>query len=245
MVTTQYPTALPTTNQCPTGLQDDIDSYLANHQNAPHAEIIAMAAELGTLPKGDQASVKARLDNIESLISGDGWKLITKSELSGDVASVSFSNIPGTYDTLIVIAEIRGTNAVEALNTFIQMNGDSGNNYDYIWHYIYGDAGAHTGATVRGTSRIVLGINEADSARASNFSPCIIEIPGYTRTDAEKFTLSRSSSFGDVSADNDVWLAHARGRWRSTAAITSLTIFMTAGNIKSGSRFRLYGIKSG
>lgn len=61
MVTTQYPTTIPTTNQCPTALQDNIDDVLADQQNAPHAEILAICAELGTLPKGAYASVKARL----------------------------------------------------------------------------------------------------------------------------------------------------------------------------------------
>lgn len=68
MVTTQYPTAIPTTNQCPTNLTDFVSDVLVGQQNPPHAEIIAIATELGTLPKGDYATVKARLDFLENLI---------------------------------------------------------------------------------------------------------------------------------------------------------------------------------
>jgi hypothetical protein len=70
MVTTQYPTALPTTNQCPTSLTDNVTDVLAVHQNAPHAEIIAIATELGLLPKGTYATIKARLDDLNDKIAG-------------------------------------------------------------------------------------------------------------------------------------------------------------------------------
>ncbi len=69
MVTTQYPTAIPTTNQCPTNLINFVTDVLVAQHNPPHAEIIAIAAELGTLPKGAYASVKARLDALVNTIS--------------------------------------------------------------------------------------------------------------------------------------------------------------------------------
>jgi len=44
---------------------DDVDDVIATDHNDVIKEIIAMAAELGELPKGDYADVKTRLDALE------------------------------------------------------------------------------------------------------------------------------------------------------------------------------------
>jgi len=47
-------------------LVDGVDDYLASHNNERGEEITAIETELGTQPKGSDASVKARLDRMET-----------------------------------------------------------------------------------------------------------------------------------------------------------------------------------
>lgn len=91
MVTTQYPTALPTTNQCPTGLQDNVDDVLVAQQNPPHAEILAIATELGTLPKGDDADVKSRLDRID--VPWQKAKALAQFSANGGIVTNYIENV--------------------------------------------------------------------------------------------------------------------------------------------------------
>jgi hypothetical protein len=58
----------------------------------------------------------------------------------------------------------------------------------------------------------------------------------YSVTDKQKTVLSRTnSSFGtDITA----------GRWASTSAITSVTVYPSSGDFEIGSTFALYGIVS-
>ena len=56
-----YPTVLPTMGALRT-VVDDVDDVIATDHNDLAQEIVALAAELGLLPKGSAASVRARLD---------------------------------------------------------------------------------------------------------------------------------------------------------------------------------------
>ena len=63
-----YPSALKTF----TTIVDLSDSALASHQNDRGDEITAIETELGTLPKGGYASVKARFEGLKT-----GWQNVT------------------------------------------------------------------------------------------------------------------------------------------------------------------------
>lgn len=61
----KYPSAVPTTTDLPTKV-DDVDWIYAADVNTLRDEIIAICTELGVLPKGSYATVKARLDALGS-----------------------------------------------------------------------------------------------------------------------------------------------------------------------------------
>jgi hypothetical protein len=68
----------------------------------------------------------------------------------------------------------------------------------------------------------------------------IMDIENYSNSTTYKTTLSRINNAGGttgVGAEANV------GLWRSTAAITSITIGGQTGNLSTGSTFTLYGIK--
>lgn len=62
-----YPTSLPVKNAAGANLSTDPHSTL---HDGMYDEIVALATELGTLPKGTFATVKARLDDLSKLGAG-------------------------------------------------------------------------------------------------------------------------------------------------------------------------------
>ena len=66
MYTTVYPTSIVTRTSLPVYV-DDVDDVEAKVVNDPITELVATQVELGLLPKGTHASVKARLVAVEML----------------------------------------------------------------------------------------------------------------------------------------------------------------------------------
>lgn len=171
-----------------------------------------------------------------------GLSLISSQILSGTAATVTFSSIPQSFRHLTLICQARTDAAAEADNIQLRFNADSSAIYDR--QRLSANNTTLSGAAARAGTADQIGVCEAANSRASNFSPTHTYIYGYTRTDAEKNTLSHSSVFGDVSADTDLQIQFRAGRWRSTAAITSITLLpLTGPNFVSGSRFELYGVR--
>lgn len=75
---------------------------------------------------------------------------------------------------------------------------------------------------------------------ADSFSVNVINVENYSNTTTNKTVIARSNSSSSIAGTVAV-----AGLWRSTSAITSITVFCTNGsNIKAGSTFSLYGIKA-
>lgn len=62
----EYPSTIPGTDDLP-DRTDDIDWLEAARYNELKKEILAIMNELGVLPKGAHASVRARLDSLEGI----------------------------------------------------------------------------------------------------------------------------------------------------------------------------------
>ena len=86
-----------------------------------------------------------------------------------------------------------------------------------------------------GTSA-VSGFNGTDSAIGSG-SKTIHNVMNYANTTTYKTAIAR---YGTATS---LTLAQA-GLWRSTAAVTSLTILVLGSTFTAGSTFNLYGIKA-
>jgi hypothetical protein len=187
--------------------------------------------------------IKNRLDDLERRPEVPlGLTLIAPPQtLSGSVTSVTFSDISQDYSHLFLFGQARTDAVAEADAPVARLNGDSANNYDR--QHLTGSSATPSSGAVRATSSIQVATCEAASSRADNFSPFWVVVFDYTRTDNEKWLLAWSTNFGNVSADADLRVQFFGGRWRSTAAITSLSLLPNTGpNFVSGSRFQLYGV---
>jgi len=147
---------------------------------------------------------------------------------SGGSASITFSSIPATYKHL----QIRGIGLQTSANGFtVQFNSDTGSNYS--WHQLYGEgsiAQSNAGAT---QTFMYMGYG-AGSATAPN--PLVTDILDYANTN--KYKTLRSLSGNDLNGSGFIQLWS--GNWRSTSAITSITI---TASFNQYSQFALYGIK--
>lgn len=146
----------------------------------------------------------------------------------------TFSSIPSTYTDLKLVLMTGRTSSGVNPSFIFRYNGDSGSNYSM--------------KKIRGNSTSPLGNSEANatSINGNYFSMTldvstqfVVDIMNYTSTSIHKSSIARSDSPGsgeEITA----------GTWRSTSAITSLTITNDGGGsyLLAGTTATLYGIKA-
>lgn len=156
--------------------------------------------------------------------------------LASAAATVTFSNIPGTYRDLILEFNHRVDSTATAADSFLRFNGDTGNNYNHVFM----SGNGSTTSSASGT-RTYLETNIDDT---SIFTRNQIQIFDYAQTDKHKSGLMKEglATFA---------LFQRAFRWASTSAITSISFTAadrlgsgTPDNFAAGSVFSIYGIVS-
>jgi hypothetical protein len=157
---------------------------------------------------------------------------------SGGQATVDFTSIVGTYKHLQVRLITRNNRASQLDGLYIRFNSDSATNYSA--HFLRGD-GATVDANADVTiSYMLMGTVSATNATASVFSAGVIDILDYANTN--KYKTVRSLTGYD--ANGSGYFGLFSGNWRSTSAVTSITLGSTNGSgFLEYSKFALYGIK--
>lgn len=167
------------------------------------------------------------------------YTLIASNTLNSSTTSVTFSSIPSTYTDLILVMNCWQPSSTGEIQ--IQFNGDTGTNYSYTRL-----EGNHNGAeSLRSSNNTKLFVGALSTSSYPTVST--VHILDYANTTTYKSSLVRHNSLysSNVFPINTGAIA---GLWRSTSAITSMTIdqYNTGdGNFASGSTFKLYGIEAG
>lgn len=155
--------------------------------------------------------------------------LIHDQILASDSATYDVSNIPQTYEDLVIMVEARQNGSNAAVEWYIRPNNDTGSNYT---SYVENRFGTGTA-----TDKARFGCSEAGSATAGVYGPSEGVLFGYSKTNRYKEWLSQgfypSGSFIDKNA----------GVWKSNSAVTSLRFFPNANSFVAGTRIRVYGRK--
>lgn len=172
-------------------------------------------------------------------VSG-AFESIATATGTGSSGTITFSSIPGTYQHLQIRSNVLMTGNYGG-NIMVRFNGDTANNYSY--HLLQGD-GSSTFATGGANQNKMYGTyTNAMVNTAPTVS--IIDIHDYANTSKNKTlrtfsgTDSNGGGFGQAVSMNS-------GLWRSTSAITSITLFYDMGGVgyfSTSSTFALYGIK--
>jgi hypothetical protein len=163
---------------------------------------------------------------------------IATTTLGSSQSTVTFSSISGSYTDLHLVCN--SANATTGAFLYLRFNSDSGSNYSYT--ELWGDGSTDT--STRYTNMNLLFNADVSMETSFNYN-AIIDIFNYSNTTTFKTAvgrLNRATSSGYTGA-----LA-LTGCWRSTSAITSITIASimsgTGYDFAAGSSFTLFGIKA-
>ena len=182
--------------------------------------------------------------------SGGAWTNITGSvtvtgaTVTSGVATVvtpgttiDFSSIPGTYNTLCLM--LRGRFSDTATNEAIALtlNADTGANYDRALL-------ANTGNVANSAqSNLQFAVLPAATASANTPGTAAIYFYSYSGTTFYKNMDSSNDAFCTLGTTGTYYNFRGAGLWRSTAAITEITLKdVGGGNFVAGSSFILYGV---
>lgn len=154
------------------------------------------------------------------------YTLIQEHTLSAAQTSVTLSSIPSTYKDLVVECFYASTGTLA--NFSWQFNGDTGTNYSITWL----DGNGSSVGSYREVNRSS-GILGAEYPESAGYA--IGHIFSYSNTNIYKTAICRHG----VAGKN---LAMWANLWRSTAAISSITILWAATANTNGVTVRLWGI---
>ena len=163
----------------------------------------------------------------------------TYSVGAGGSSSITFSSIPSTYKHLQIRAISRTNEASTGQSAFwLQCNSDTAANYS--WHRVYGNGATATAGAGTSTTWALVGIGSYANNPANEFGATIVDILDYAATNKYK-------TFSGLTGEDENGAGYVglhSGSWRSTNAVTSLTISPAATtSFVQYSSFALYGIR--
>jgi hypothetical protein len=162
--------------------------------------------------------------------AGSTYSTIATFTATGNIADYTFSSIPSTFTDLVLTCSVTCSSTQTG---YVRVNGDTGTNYS--WTYFNGNGSTVSGGIqANATLGLQLGLSLVGMS-ATNPSVFNAFINNYANTNTFKCCVSRANGTG-TEVESSVSL------WRSTSAITSLTVRPSGGNWQSGSTFTLYGI---
>jgi len=159
------------------------------------------------------------------------YSQIATQTLGSATASITFSSIPQTYTNLVlIVGNLITVSTGQGLK--IRFNSDTATNYSYT--HMYGNGTTAGSGRVSNTTSAQIGWGAVGAS--GTLSNVIAQIPQYANATTYKTVISRSND----SAAEAVALVSL---WRSTAAINTVSIFPSSGNLQTGTTATLYGIK--
>jgi hypothetical protein len=172
------------------------------------------------------------------IIMPGSYESIATASPSAGTSYVDFTSIPSTYSHLQIRAICRSNDgsAGNNLGIYVRFNSDSGSNYTI--HFLTGN-GSTVGSAVltNQTEMFINAVNPRNGDLANTYSGNVIDILDYANTNKNKTV--RNLSGDDLNGSGVVRLTS--GLWRSTAAVSSIRIFME-GNFAANSQLALYGV---
>ncbi len=188
-------------------------------------------------------NLTALLDSGAAPAVGDYESISTVTVGAGGSSSISFTSIPSTYKHLQIrwaCITNRGTYAIDDIK--MTFNSDTGANYSH--HNLRGNGS--TASAGGGANQNYIYFDVSAGTSVSNFfGVAVTDVLDYANTNKYKTTraLTGCDTNGAVSGEFGR-VALQSGSWRSTSAITSITIVpFTGTQFNQYSSFALYGVK--
>lgn len=160
------------------------------------------------------------------MAAGSTYTPIATTTLGSAASSVTFSSITGYTDLRLVANFSTTTNVADIA---LRYNSDTGTNYSDT--SLVGTGSSATSGRNSNSSYAKIGYCGTSGQTMMSTA----DIMNYSNSTTYKTCLGRSSNAaGEVQQEVNLW--------RNTAAITTLTMLVGAGNFAIGSTFTLYGI---
>lgn len=232
---------------------------IADHHNSLAAAAIALQTKVGLNTNGATASTidagqlaaNSTL-TMSTVITGAGLRdsranvsgatVMTKLDeviVGGAVTFVQFSAINQNFRHLKILGQARGDAVAVAVSLSLQFSGDTGANY--IFAEVEENNTTVSGTSGAGATSMIIVAISAASAPVNYPGGFEITIPNYSSTTFYKSALG----FDTLQAGSGVSGARMDvlgGSWGNTAAITSIKILCSTGNLITSSIFSLYGL---
>lgn len=198
------------------------------------------------ITKLSSGSSFTNLQKYDSFLAGNpsyvppSFESIATFTATGSEQSFSFTSIPSTYKHLQLRSMYRDTNTT-GYQAYLRIDINNDYNNVYNDHWTYGTGASALTSSGSGSSTYVryAGYNSSDG-NANTFGVSIIDILDYAST--SKFKTFRCYSGADN--NNGIGgLALTSNLYRSTSAITTLSVYRENDAFAAGSTFALYGIK--
>jgi hypothetical protein len=162
--------------------------------------------------------------------------------IGSTAGGITFNNIPQTFTDLKIVVSTRDNNAGHIDGNIVRFNGDTGANYSTT--ILYGSGtNAYSYRNSGATYIDYIAVN-GNTSTANTFSNWEVYMPNYTSANFKQVNIDGVSENNSTTNDQQRQVLTA-GLWRSTAAITSITVGGYAGNPMQYSTFSLYGITKG
>jgi hypothetical protein len=161
------------------------------------------------------------------------YEPIATTTLGSAAQEITFSSIASTWKDIKIVVIGKTTSSGKLV--YLRFNGDTGANYSGL--YLNGDgSAAFSGAR---TSTTQMSLSEQGTPTPPN--PVLITANVFSYAGSTFKTV-----LGEETSDNNGNGAVGRnvGLWRSTAAITSITIRTSSSGFDTGTTATLYGIKN-
>jgi hypothetical protein len=155
---------------------------------------------------------------------------------------VTFSSIPGTYKHLMLVFQARDTNTSNADGSArMVLNTDTtAANYNATQYTLGSGTTTSTNTAASSTSGAVFANIPGVLNQANAFSTGHVYIPNYAGTTFWKGFVTRYESMFNSGAT--ISSGVMSGVWKSTSAITTITINCSYTAFVNGSVFTLYGL---
>jgi hypothetical protein len=160
--------------------------------------------------------------------------LVGLANLSTSASEITVTNIPQNATNLLLRASVRGTDTGVGVQVRMRINGDTGNSYIQKFYTrvpVNGESNVNTVGNSAPVGMVISG------SLTSVFSGVEIEFP-YYRTGGFKVGWCSSSAM-DNSTTTMRWSLGGAG-WNNGGAISSVTLFPSAGSFQAGTRLAVY-----
>ena len=142
------------------------------------------------------------------------------------IVTANFTDIPGTYDDLLIVYQARGTTAATTEDLWMTFNGDNGSDYEWERGSFNGTgSGAGGGGEV---GYMAIAYLTGGGAAAGHTTTGEILIANYAGSVFHKGAESTTSMQRDVGGAG-IWVERGTGHWSNTAPITRITVVAQSG----------------